>query len=553
MAGNHRRCAAVAPPLRMSRFEEKKGWDKEKWLFPEKETSGELEKLQLLDREPEKGIGDEEYILGELPQISVREGSQPMTQFLAKARFEDLKEAKIVEEFNQLNHTCDYMDYKKISEDVVLTQELPDVFEQGLFNLWKDKKLGLYSHKEEDLVKKKFIAVDHCSRGSQIGVSNVVNLAVEMDGSTKKVGEKDDEEKCVEVCKALNESVQRAIMQEHEKAEWRKSQKDYNERKKAEYVSLPSGSDLVQHKRKKGALENSFNSALRDTADKEAARMFYASALPFNFAVSPYFRQYSRTLANGNLAGYTPPTYNRLRTTLLAQEKEHINRLLQPIRESWRKKGTSIVSDGWSDRSPQYAHCKWISDLVNDIQNIRIFIVNHSMALSIYNKHSKLSLLRVADTRFASSIIMAKRLRDVKKSLENMVMDADWRTYRDGNNESKAQEVKQCIVNDAWWDQLDYFLSFTEPIMNMLRAADTDTPILHLIYDMWDTMIEDVKKIVFDHEGKDMIGGSSSFFDVIHQILEARWNKSNTPLHCIAHSLVPKYYCEAWLQEETLG
>lgn len=455
----------------------------------------------------------------------------------------------------------------------------------------------------------------------------------------------------VEVCKALSDDVQRALNQEHEKTEWRKTQNDYNARKKAEYVSLPCGSDLSQPKRKKGSLENSFNMQLRDTADKEAARMFYASALPFNLAISPYFRQYSRTLANGNLSGYTPPTYNRLRTTLLAQEKEHINRLLQPIRDSWRKKGASIVSDGWSDRqrrplinimaassggamfikaidasgnikdadyiastfdiaikdvgkdnvvqiisdnasnykaagaiietryphifwtpcvvhslnlalksicdpsekSLQFVLCKWIPDLVKEIQNIRNFIVNHGMALFIYNKHSKLSLLRVADTRFASSIIMAKRMKDVKSSLEAMVMDSDWKTYREGNYEAKAQEVKQCIVNDAWWDKLDFLLSFTEPIINMLRAADTDTPILHLIYDMWDTMIENVKKIVFEYEGIDMIDGNSDFFNAVHQILEARWTKSNTPLHCMAHSLVPKYYCEAWLQEETSG
>lgn len=108
-------------------------------------------------------------------------------------------------------------------------------------------------------------------------------------------------------------------------------------------------------------------------------------------------------------------------------------------------------------------------------------------------------------------------------------------------------------MNDAWWDKLDFLLSFTEPIINMLRAADTDTPILHLIYDMWDTMIENVKKIVFEYEGIDMIDGNSDFFNAVHQILEARWTKSNTPLHCMAHSLVPKYYCEAWLQEETSG
>ncbi|KAL8477439.1 hypothetical protein ACS0TY_029655 [Phlomoides rotata] len=201
-----------------------------------------------------------------------------------------------------------------------------------------------------------------------------------------------------------------------------------------------------------------------------------------------------------------------------------------------------------TERSPQYDQCKWISDLVGDVQNIRNFIVNHGMALSIFNNYSHLSLLRVAETRFASSIVMTKRLKEVRSALEKMVMDSEWRVYREGNNEGKAREVKQCIVNDNWWDNLDYFLKFTEPIVDMLRKADTDTPVLHLIYDMWDTMIENVKKVVFEHEQKDIISGSSEFFDAIHQVLESRWNKSNTSLHCMAHSLVPKYYHEAWLQ-----
>ena len=55
-------------------------------------------------------------------------------------------------------------------------------------------------------------------------------------------------------------------------------------------------------------------------------------------------------LENCRLAGYVPPSFDRLCTTLLAQEKEHINRLLQPIKDTWKKKGVSVVSDGWSDR-----------------------------------------------------------------------------------------------------------------------------------------------------------------------------------------------------------
>lgn len=42
-------------------------------------------------------------------------------------------------------------------------------------------------------------------------------------------------------------------------------------------------------------------------------------------------------------------------------------------------------------------------------------------------------------------------------------------------------------------------------------------------------------------------------FYAIHLNLVARWNKSNTPLHCMAHSLLPRYYCDTWLQEGCNG
>ncbi|KAL7178003.1 hypothetical protein ACSBR2_031208 [Camellia fascicularis] len=101
---------------------------------------------------------------------------------------------------------------------------------------------------------------------------------------------------------------------------------------------------------------------------------------------------------------------------------------------------------------------------------------------------------------------------------------------RDGKNpvDAKAREVKQLIVNDVWWDDLDYLLSFTKPIVDMLRAAHTDALVLHSIYDLWDTMIENVKAIIFEHEDKDHITRQPDFFDTIHEILEARWTKNNT-------------------------
>ena len=73
----------------------------------------------------------------------------------------------------------------------------------------------------------------------------------------------------------------------------------------------------------------------------------------------------------------------------------------------------------------------------------------------------------------------------------------------------------------------------------MLRVADTDKPCLHFIYEMWDTMIENVKKVIYTKEKK-QDDEQSTFFSIVLDILVDRWTKSNTPLHCLAHSLNPR-------------
>ena len=45
-----------------------------------------------------------------------------------------------------------------------------------------------------------------------------------------------------------------------------------------------------------------------------------------------------------------------------------------------------------------------------------------------------------------------------------------------------------------------YILSFTGPIYEMIRVCDTDKPCLHLVYEMWDSMIEKVKIEIYKKE-----------------------------------------------------
>ena len=131
-----------------------------------------------------------------------------------------------------------------------------------------------------------------------------------------------------------------------------------------------------------------------------------------------------------------------------------------------------------------------------------------------------MKLLTIAETRFASWIIMLKRFKVVKRALQDMVLSDRWSLYRE-DDVGKAQFVKEKVLDDLWWDKIDYILDFTGPIYDMIRVTDTDTPCLHLVYDMWDTMIEKVKFVIYRNRGR-RDNEQSSFYEVIHKILVDR-------------------------------
>ncbi|GJX05480.1 hAT dimerization domain, ribonuclease H-like domain protein [Tanacetum coccineum] len=127
------------------------------------------------------------------------------------------------------------------------------------------------------------------------------------------------------------------------------------EKKKAESnakeVALPCEAGVGFKKRKGSStpIERAFGVEIRDQLDQEIARMFYTGGLPFNLARNPHYLRAFQFAAANKIDGYVPPGYNKLRTTLLQKEKENVHRQLEPLRSTWKEKGVSIVSDGWSD------------------------------------------------------------------------------------------------------------------------------------------------------------------------------------------------------------
>lgn len=452
----------------------------------------------------------------------------------------------------------------------------------------------------------------------------------------------------VAVCSKVTPDILRQFQREVAEAE---------ERKRVPEIPLPPSSQTPSNtawggvekmqmqgsKRKAIDMNNpihkAYNMEVRAQVDGEIARAFYSGGLPFHFARNPHYIKSYTLAANSNISSYVPPTYNALRTTLLQKERAHVERLLEPIKTTWKEKGVTIVSDGWSDsqRRPlinfmavtengpmflkavncegefkdkfyianlikevimevgpynvvqvitdnapvckaagmiietQYPHifwtpcvvhtlnlalknicaaknivgneevyheCHWITEVADIALMIKNYILNHNMVLTMFNQIAPLKLLSVAETRFASVIIMLKRFKLMKRSLESLVLCEEWSTYRE-YDPVKAQTIRSTVLDELWWDKVDYILEFTTPIYDMLRFADTDRPSLHLIYDMWDDMIEKVKTIIYRHERKEPTE-DSTFYDVVYAILIDRWTKSSSPLHCLAHSLNPR-------------
>ncbi|XP_028063908.1 uncharacterized protein LOC114267118 [Camellia sinensis] len=263
----------------------------------------------------------------------------------------------------------------------------------------------------------------------------------------------------------------------------------------------------------------------------------------FHLARNPYFVDAFQYAAENQIVGYVPPGYNLLRTTLLQKERANIERLLEPTKKSWDEKGLSIVYDGWTgaQRRPlinfmaacnggamfikavncegetkdkyhiaklisevidevgpnnnicaakevgvaayAYDECHWITTVIDDVMFVKNFIMNHSMRLAIFNEFVPLKLLSVVDTRFASAIVMLKRFKLIYHGLQTMVISDKWASYKE-DDVGKAAVVKEKLLNDVWWDKIEYILSFTLPIYEMLRFCDTDKPCLHLVYEM---------------------------------------------------------------------
>ncbi|MCO5570264.1 hypothetical protein L7F22_023983 [Adiantum nelumboides] len=249
------------------------------------------------------------------------------------------------------------------------------------------------------------------------------------------------------------------------------------------------------------SLESMFNASCREEVDEAVARCFYACGLSFTLARSPYFSEMVSAIASFG-KGYKAPNYQKLRTTLLANEKGRIER--------------NAITKG---------------------KEVQQFITNHDTTRAMFGKHSKLKLVRPGETRFASHFMMLHRLVRVKTTLKHLVTCEEWDIWKSQNMDAK--DIEKTILDFEFWDEIQRYVKVCWPVMAMLRMVDRDDACMGVMFEGMDQMVEKIKKILLEE-----VNGEA-MFEEMNVYIQARWLMMDSPLHATAFLLNPKWFPKA--------
>lgn len=154
----------------------------------------------------------------------------------------------------------------------------------------------------------------------------------------------------VTACKATEEHAEAhkaaaaalvAIQNTAEQAQFRK-------RKASKLESHASSTAAASSSGRQSTIPESVQKMDRAGTDRAVAAMWYANGLAFNVARNAYTRAAFKAVHEAG-PGYTLPTSEALRTSLLDSAFSHIQTMLQPARNDRNSFGCTITGDGWTN------------------------------------------------------------------------------------------------------------------------------------------------------------------------------------------------------------
>ncbi|KAG6506550.1 hypothetical protein ZIOFF_031874 [Zingiber officinale] len=136
-------------------------------------------------------------------------------------------------------------------------------------------------------------------------------------------------------------------------------------------------------------------------------------------------------------------------------------------------------------------------------------------------------IIRLGETRFATTFIALKSLHDHKDSLQALVTSGDYKKFL---KIDKGKEVKQIVLNEKFWNNCLITMRIMGPLIRLLRVCDTDErPSLGYVYEGMYRAINGIKKLFKNKE---------RFYKPYTNIINERWDRMlRKNLHAAAYYL----------------
>ena len=77
---------------------------------------------------------------------------------------------------------------------------------------------------------------------------------------------------------------------------------------------------------------------------------------------------------------------------------------------------------------------------------------------------------------------------EVYASLQAIVVAEELNAWSKSKS-TQAKKIRDMLLNEDWWVEVKYVVSFTSPIVELIRRVDFDSPILGQIYECMDCMV----------------------------------------------------------------
>lgn len=186
------------------------------------------------------------------------------------------------------------------------------------------------------------------------------------------------------------------------------------------------------------------------------------------------------------------------------------------------------------------------ADTFSDVWEVVKFVVNHHTPLAVYREIARAcddkpfggtELIKYAETRFASKLLMIMRYQNVSGLLEKLVVDdryTAWVAKQTAETKERAAKVKATVRDDKLLTNIALCIKILEPCLTLLRLTDGKKGArLGTVY---------AKMLNLDVMYREPIAGlAERVRKKIHAIFMARWQYFHTPLMTAAYRFEPQY------------